>query len=115
MLHAGLAEMAPAQRAPIRAVVLVVPGHDIIFRASPIELAGLETPDALALPTAAKLGWVPVTCIWGAKEASSLCPELTMPNVNRIEMPGGHRLNFDDAALTAAILPAIAQAKEGVQ
>jgi len=112
MLHAGLADLPVSARRPIRAVILVVPGRDIIFRASPVELAGLETPDALALPTAARLTWVPVTCIHGVEEASSLCPELSMPNVQRVTLPGGHRLDFDDAALTAAILPAIHQAKD---
>lgn len=109
MLHAGLAAMPVAARAHVRAVVLVVPGHDIIFRASPIELAGLETPDALALPTASRLTWVPVTCIRGVREDNSLCPEMDMPNLRKVDLPGGHRLNGDDAALTAAILPAIEQ------
>ncbi|MGN6689752.1 MAG: AcvB/VirJ family lysyl-phosphatidylglycerol hydrolase [Sphingopyxis sp.] len=107
MLHAALAEFPERARRPISAVVLVVPGHDIIFRASPIELAGFETPDALAWPTASRLTWAPVTCIRGAKEHSSLCPELSMPNVRRIVLPGGHPLRGDDAALAAAILPAI--------
>lgn len=107
MLHAGLAELPPALRQPIQAVVLVVPGEDIIFRASPIELAGLEIPDQHALQTASKLTWIPVTCIRGADEDNSLCPELTMPNVWRIVLPGDHKLNSDDAALEAAILPAI--------
>jgi len=107
MLHAALAEFSERARRPISAVVLVVPGHDIIFRASPIELAGFETPDALAWPTASRLTWAPVTCIRGAKEHNSLCPELSMPNVQRIVLPGGHPLRGDDAALAAAILPAI--------
>lgn len=107
MLHAGLALLPAQDRAPIRAVVLVVPGHDIIYRASPVELAGLETPDALALPTASRLSWTPVTCIWGRDETDSLCPELTLSGVRKVPLPGGHRLRFDDAALTAAILPAI--------
>lgn len=107
MLHAGLAQFSLAAGAPVRAVVLVVPGEDIIFRASPIEFAGLETPDQRAYPTASRLRWVPVTCIRGADEADSLCPELQMPNVQRITLPGGHKLNSDDRALEAAILPAI--------
>jgi len=107
MLHAGLAQFSEAARRRVQSVVLVVPGEDIIFRASPIELAGLETPDQRAYPTASRLRWVPVTCIHGADEAGSLCPELQLPNVHRITMPGGHRLNFDDRALEAAILPAI--------
>jgi type IV secretory pathway VirJ component len=110
MLHAGLAGLAPTQRQPIRSVVLVVPGEDIVFRASPIELAGIETPDQHALRTASQLTWVPVTCIRGADEDNSLCPELTMPNVWRIVLPGGHKLNSDDGALEAAILPAIQRA-----
>ncbi|MGQ2929046.1 MAG: AcvB/VirJ family lysyl-phosphatidylglycerol hydrolase, partial [Sphingopyxis sp.] len=81
MLHAGLARFSAAARQPIRSVVLIVPGEDIIFRASPIELAGLETPDQRAYPTASRLRWVPVTCIHGADEAGSLCPELQLPNV----------------------------------
>ena len=111
MLHAGLAQFSNEARRPIRSVVLVVPGEDIIFRASPIELAGLETPDQRAYPTASRLRWVPVTCIHGADEAGSLCPELQLPNVRRITLPGAHRLNFDDRALEAAILPAIHEAE----
>lgn len=111
MLHAGLAELPPAARAPIRAVVLVVPGHDIVFRASPVELAGWEIPDALAWPTASRLTWAPVTCIHGAEERGSLCPELAMPNVRRVVLPGGHQLHGDDRALAAAILRAIGDAR----
>ncbi|OHD04879.1 MAG: hypothetical protein A2885_07850 [Sphingopyxis sp. RIFCSPHIGHO2_01_FULL_65_24] len=107
MLHAGLARFSATARQPIRSVVLIVPGEDIIFRASPIELAGLETPDQRAYPTASRLRWVPVTCIHGADEAGSLCPELQLPNVRRITLPGGHKLNSDARALEAAILPAI--------
>lgn len=107
MLHAGLAEIPESARRAIAAIILVVPGHDIVYRASPVELAGFETPDALAWPTASRLTWAPVTCIRGAREHNSLCPELAMPNVRRVVLPGGHPLHGDDAALAAAILPAI--------
>jgi len=111
MLHAGLAQFPVADRRPIRSVVLIVPGEGIVFRASPIELAGLETPDQRAHPTASRLNWVPVTCIHGAQEADSLCPELQMPNVRRITLPGGHKLNSDARAVEAAVLPAINAAR----
>lgn len=107
MLHAGLDALPAAKRAPIRAVVLIVPGHDIIFRASPIELAGVEIPDQLAYPTASRLTWAPVTCIWGTEERDSLCPELDMANVRKAELPGGHQLRWDDERLAATILPVI--------
>jgi type IV secretory pathway VirJ component len=111
MLHAGLARFTAAQRRPIRAVVLVVPGEDIVFRASPIELAGFEIPDQLAYPTASRLTWAPVTCIRGAAEPASLCPLLDMPNVRRVTLPGGHKLNSDVRALEAAIVAAIRRAE----
>ena len=111
MLHAGLAQLPEAARRPVRSVVLIVPGTDIIFRASPIELAGLETPDQQAYPTASRLRWVPVTCIHGIDEADSLCPELQMPNVRRISLPGGHKLRSDAHAVETAILPAIGDAQ----
>lgn len=108
MLHAGLAQFSAADRRPIRSVVLIVPGEDVIFRASPIELAGLETPDQRAYPTASRLRWAPVTCIHGIDEPDSLCPELQMPNVRRITLPGAHGLDSDYRAIEAAIMPAIA-------
>ena len=110
MLHAGLARFTAAERKPIRSVILIVPGEDIIFRASPIELAGLEIPDQRAYPTASRLTWVPVTCIHGSVEAGSLCPELRGHGMRVITLPGGHKLHSDDRALEAAILPAIALA-----
>jgi pimeloyl-ACP methyl ester carboxylesterase len=109
MLHVGLARLAVADHASISAVILVVPGREIIFRASPIELLGLETPDQPALSTASSLTWVPVTCIFGKAETESLCPELKLPNLRRIELPGGHQLRFDDEAVERAILQAIPQ------
>lgn len=109
MLHAGLAQFPAAARRPIRSVVLIVPGEDIVFRASPIELVGLETPDQRAYPTASRLRWVPVTCIHGAEEPDSLCPELQMPNVRHVTLPGGHGLHSDYRAIEAAIMPAIGE------
>lgn len=111
MLHAALAQFSAAARRPVRSVILIVPGEDIVFRASPIELAGFEIPDQRAYPTASRLRWVPVTCVHGADESGSLCPELQMPNVRRITLPGGHRLKSDDRALDAAIWPAIRDAQ----
>jgi NAD(P)-dependent dehydrogenase (short-subunit alcohol dehydrogenase family) len=71
-------------------------------------LAGELGPNALALPTASRLTWAPVTCIWGTAETNSLCPELNLPNVRKVPLPGGHRLDFDDKAVAEAILTAVA-------
>ena len=43
MLHAGLAQFSNAARRPIRSVVLIVPGEDIIFRVSGVDEASCVT------------------------------------------------------------------------
>lgn len=107
MLHVGLSRMAPALRVHVAAVVLVVPGAEIIFHASLPELFELEPADVPAQPTADRLDWVRVTCVYGAEEPASLCPRLTMPNVRRVTLPGGHRLNFATDRLYRVIRRAI--------
>lgn len=107
MLHVGLTGLAPALRARVAMVVLVVPTDTILYRASPSELLNWAKPDAAALPTGRRLTWVPVTCIQGAEETDSLCPMLTQPNVHRVALPGGHPMHGDTNAVHAAILRAI--------
>lgn len=107
MLHVGLTGMAPALRAKVRMVALVVPTDSVIYRASPSELFDWATPDAAALTTARQLTWVPVTCIHGAQESTSLCPMLNLPNVHRVTLPGGHPLHYDADAVHAVLSRAI--------
>ncbi|MEJ7932888.1 AcvB/VirJ family lysyl-phosphatidylglycerol hydrolase [Sphingobium sp. AN558] len=110
MLHIGLTGMAPALRAHVAMVALVVPTDTILYRASPSELLNWTRPDAAALPTARQLTWVPVTCIQGAEETDSLCPMLTQPNVHRVALPGGHPMHGDTDAVHAVLAKAIAAA-----
>lgn len=95
MLHVGLTRLPPDLRARVRLVALVVPTDTLIFRASPSELFNWAKPDALALPTAQALTWVPVVCIHGEEETESLCPLLSQPNVSSFALPGGHPLHGD--------------------
>lgn len=104
MLHVGLSTMPAAQRRKIAAVVLVVPTDTVYFRISPAELFEWTEPDAPALPTARMLDWLPVVCIRGVRETNSLCPMLRQGNVGHVALPGGHKLNGDSAALSAAVL-----------
>ena len=111
MLHVGLTGLPADLRTRIAGIVLVVPTDTVNYRASPGELFGWATPDAPALPTALKLGWSPVLCIYGAEENASLCPMLNgRPNIRTVMLPGGHPLHRDADALYAAMKPAIVAA-----
>lgn len=107
MLHLGLTGMPAALRAKVRMVALLVPTDTVYYRASPAELFNWYKPDALALPTALQLNWVPVTCIYGREEAESLCPMLTQANVRAVALPGGHPLHGDANAVHAVLSRAI--------
>lgn len=103
MLHVGLAQLSPVQRKYVRMAILVVPTAPIYRQVSLGEVSGVSVPDGSAMATASRLTWTPVLCTYGAEESDSTCPNLTMPNVRRVALPGGHRLRFDPAPLLAAI------------
>ena len=107
VLHVGLAGLPPAYRAKVRNVVLVVPGATVQLQASPLAIFPIQAPDRDGRITGRQLDWVPATCIRGAKEKDSLCPLLTQPNMARIALPGGHKLNGDIAGVANRIVHAI--------
>jgi type IV secretory pathway VirJ component len=110
MLHVGLAGMDSKWRPKIAFVALVVPGDTVDYRISPIELIGWEKPDAVALPTASKLNWVPAICIWGEEETDSLCPKLDMPNIALQPLSGNHHLSHNSYRLTRVLEGAMERA-----
>ncbi|WP_347091146.1 AcvB/VirJ family lysyl-phosphatidylglycerol hydrolase [Sphingomonas parapaucimobilis] len=111
MLQTGLAHLPADLRAPISAVVLVVPGETAFFRSDPSGLAYMGKPDSLGVTTARQIDWVPMTCIYGVREPDSLCPLLKpQANVRVVALPGGHYLDHDDAALVAHVETAVRHA-----
>lgn len=60
ILGTGLAALDPALRSRIAAVVLVVPGEKVFFRADPTDLTYQGKPDALAVEALARIDWVRV-------------------------------------------------------
>ncbi|TVV70784.1 AcvB/VirJ family lysyl-phosphatidylglycerol hydrolase [Sphingomonas solaris] len=107
LLHVGLVGLPQPLRSKVALVILEVPTDSIYLTAGFREYFELGTPDLQPLDSARQLDWVPVTCIRGAEETTSLCPMLTLPNVRTVTLPGGHKLNRDDAALFAAANDAI--------
>lgn len=99
MLHVGLASLPAELRAQVAMVAMVVPGATVEFRASPSEIFTFAAAEPNALPTARKLGWVPVLCVGGQEEAASLCPLLHQRNAHVVMLPGGHPLHGDAEAV----------------
>lgn len=110
ILQTGLAALPADLRAKVAGVILVVPGETVFFRADPSGLVYHGTPDSIGAATARKLNWTPFTCIYGTAESDSLCPQIVLPNLRTIAMPGGHFLGRDSAGLIAHVLAAIPSA-----
>jgi type IV secretory pathway VirJ component len=104
MLHIGLIRLPPDLRARVALVLLVVPTDTVYYQISPGEMLEWSKPDADALETARKLDWVPTLCVQGVEETNSLCPLLTQANVERVALPGGHRLHHDADRLSVVLL-----------
>jgi type IV secretory pathway VirJ component len=107
ILQTGLADFPADLRAKVAAVILVVPGKTVFFRADPSNLAYRGAPDSIATTTARTITWTPLTCIYGQAEPDSLCPLLRLPNATIVAMPGGHFLGHDDASLVGHVLGAL--------
>jgi type IV secretory pathway VirJ component len=103
IVRVGLADLPGDLRGKVVAAILVVPGSTAYFRADPSGLSYRGTPDANAAE-ASRIRWLPLTCIQGVAETDTLCPALTMPNVRRVALPGGHFLRNDHVLLVRAIL-----------
>lgn len=110
VLQTGLAHLPASLRGHVSAIVLVVPGRDVFFRADPTDFAYRGHPDSDGRATLRALDWAPLTCIYGAEESDSACSGLTGPTATVIAMPGGHFLHYDETALIGHVLAAIRRA-----
>ncbi|WP_298672005.1 AcvB/VirJ family lysyl-phosphatidylglycerol hydrolase [uncultured Sphingomonas sp.] len=109
VLAAALPALPENLRHRVAAVVLIVPGRHVFFRADPSNITYLGTPDSDARRGIGAITWAPLVCIHGAEEADSACAGITQPNVTNIAMPGGHFLDFDTAAITRNVMSALAR------
>ncbi len=108
IVQTGLANLPADLRARVAAIVLILPGETVFYRADPSGLLyDHGTPDSLGVTTADTLNWAPFTCIYGIEETDSLCPRITLAGVRKIGMPGGHNIHHDADGLLAHVLTAI--------
>lgn len=110
MLAVGAPDLPPDVRSRVAAIILVVPARTAYFRADPLGLAYRRPPDAEPAAGVRSIGWVPLTCIQGARESDSLCPLLSGTRAERIVLPGGHFLQHDDAGVARLIVARVAAA-----
>lgn len=107
MVHVGLENLPADLRKHVSLVVLTVPTRTVFLRVSPLEWLDRTTPDAPAIDSASKLDWVPVVCIRGVEETDSLCPDLHLPRLTQVVLPGDHYLDHDAGRLFGAITTAL--------
>ena len=108
IVQTGLANLPTDLRQRVAAIVLILPGDTVFYRADPSSLLyDHGTPDSMGVTTGNQLTWAPVTCIYGLEETDSLCPLLTIPNARKVGMPGGHNIRHDADGLLGHVLAAI--------
>ncbi len=56
------------------------------------------------MPELNRLSGVPFTCIYGADETDSVCPQLRNGKTHMVKLPGGHHFNGDYTAVANAVL-----------
>ncbi len=61
------------------------------------------------MPELKRLSGVPFTCIYGADETDSVCPQLRDGKIRLVKLPGGHHFNGDYNAVANAVLVKIGQ------
>jgi type IV secretory pathway VirJ component len=109
MLQYGVGGLPAELRPRVAQVMLTVPGDTLLFTASPGGLLD-GPPDGPALPSARRIDWVPVLCVYGREETTSLCPSLHAANVRVVALPGGHYLHHDGARLADLLWDTILRA-----
>jgi type IV secretory pathway VirJ component len=107
MIATGLGRIAPDLRSRVASVVLVVPGNEVYFHANPTGIFYYGLSDADPAHTVPLLKGLPVTCIFGTEEASSLCREPVMATARRVAIGDGHLMLASRDYLAAAVLRAV--------
>jgi type IV secretory pathway VirJ component len=107
MIASGLGHLAAGLRRRVASVVLIAPGTKIYFRADPSGLYYRGPSEVDPARIGPLLRGLAVTCISGAKEASSLCREPAMAWAKRVSMPDGHLMLFTRPRLHAEVVAAV--------
>lgn len=85
-----------AERRRVAGLALLGVSHDAIFEFHPLEWIGVvhAKHHYATVPEIARITGLPITCIYGAKEHDTACPDLRQPNVRVYRFPGGHHFDL---------------------
>ena len=98
-------------RKKVRQVTLLAPSKfvELEFHVGNWLLDDEVAQDIALLPEIRKLEPVPMLCVYGQKEESSLCTDLHPDQATIISLPGGHHFDGDYAKVAALILEHLRQ------
>ena len=98
-------------REKVRQVTLLAPSKfvELEFHVGNWLLDDEVAQDIALLPEIRKLEPVPMLCVYGQKEESSLCTDLHPDQATIISLPGGHHFDGDYAKVAALILEHLRQ------
>lgn len=106
----AIVPLLPADlRGQIQGLVLIGTGShgDLTFH--PASWLNRPTADSFpVVPAVEALKGLPMTCIYGDKERSDICPTLPADTIRQVRLPGGHHFDGDYTALGQAVLRAAA-------
>jgi type IV secretory pathway VirJ component len=104
----AIVPLLPADlRGQIQGLVLIGTGPhgDLTFH--PASWLNRPTVDSFpVVPAVEALKGLPMTCIYGDKERSDICPTLPADTIRQVRLPGGHHFDGDYTALGQAVLKA---------
>jgi type IV secretory pathway VirJ component len=95
----------PAQtRAKVSSITLMGPSGQAEFQFQPGDWLNLSRNYLPTQPEIARLGSIPVLCVYGQDETDSLCPLIPKAHATPLVLPGGHHFGgrFDEIAAAVA-------------
>jgi type IV secretory pathway VirJ component len=96
--------LPPELRVRVASVSLLGIDAHASFEVGIAEWIGSETGGAPTKPELAKVGQLPVLCIYGAGETDSICPGLSGPGIAREQVGSGHHFSGEYATLAERII-----------
>ncbi|MDP8986091.1 MAG: type IV secretion system protein VirJ [Pseudomonadota bacterium] len=96
--------LSPASRGHVALLAIMGMSEHALFEFHVSSWLGDDNSGPATLPEVEKVTGIPVTCIYGAQESDSLCPQLDPHKFTVVKLAGGHHFDGDYAGLARAIL-----------
>ena len=104
VMPAVVNRLSPDTRGKIAAVNLLGLAERASFEIHVTAWLGQYAQGPQVKPEVERIRMTPILCIRGDDEGDSLCPQLTQPNVRKLDLPGGHHFDGDYGRLVGEML-----------